>query len=104
MPTSTANIQQLEAMTTAAGPLLIIAGPASGKTFTLVERIVFLLTEKGVTPEQIMVVTFSDKAAQELTTRISKHLSVGAELQRLGCIEAHQMWHQNQYEDVFNGR
>jgi ATP-dependent DNA helicase UvrD/PcrA len=56
-------------MTTAAGPLLIIAGPASGKTFTLVERIVFLLTEKGVTPEQIMVVTFSDKAAQLCGTR-----------------------------------
>lgn len=71
---STANAQQQEAITTTEGPLLIIAGPGSGKTFTLVERIVFLLTKKQVTPEQIMVVTFTDKAAQELTTRISNRL------------------------------
>lgn len=71
---SAANAQQLKAITTTEGPLLIIAGPGSGKTFTLVERIVYLLTEKNVTPEQIMVVTFTDKAAQELTTRISNRL------------------------------
>ncbi|HEU5376641.1 MAG TPA: ATP-dependent helicase, partial [Ktedonobacteraceae bacterium] len=73
--TSAANPQQLEAITTADGPLLIIAGPGSGKTFTLVERIIFLITEKQITPEQIMVVTFTDKAAQELTTRISNRLN-----------------------------
>lgn len=72
--TSAANAQQLEAITTTEGPLLIIAGPGSGKTFTLVERIVYLLTTKNINPEQIMVVTFTDKAAQELTTRISNRL------------------------------
>jgi DNA helicase-2/ATP-dependent DNA helicase PcrA len=72
--TSRANAQQLEAITTTEGPLLIIAGPGSGKTFTLVERIIYLLTEKAITPEHIMVVTFTDKAAQELTTRISNRL------------------------------
>jgi len=72
--TSTANAQQLEAITTSEGPLLIIAGPGSGKTFTLVERIVTLLTQKNITPDRIMVVTFTDKAAQELTTRISNRL------------------------------
>ena len=71
---SAANPQQLEAITTTEGPLLIIAGPGSGKTFTLVERVVFLLTEKNITPERIMVVTFTEKAAQELTTRISNRL------------------------------
>ena len=71
---SAANPQQLEAITTTEGPLLIIAGPGSGKTFTLVERIVYLLTQKDTTPECIMVVTFTDKAAQELTTRISNRL------------------------------
>lgn len=69
-----ANQQQLDAITTTDGPLLIIAGPGSGKTFTLVERIVYLITEKGVAPEQLFVVTFTDKAAQELTTRISTRL------------------------------
>lgn len=71
---SVANTQQLEAITTTEGPLLIIAGPGSGKTFTLVERIIYLLIEKTIAPEQIMVVTFTDKAAQELTTRISNRL------------------------------
>jgi DNA helicase II / ATP-dependent DNA helicase PcrA len=72
--TSAANPQQLDAITTTDGPLLIIAGPGSGKTFTLVERVVYLITEKGAAPEQLMVVTFTDKAAQELTTRISNRL------------------------------
>jgi DNA helicase-2/ATP-dependent DNA helicase PcrA len=71
---STANPGQKTAITTTDGPLLIIAGPGSGKTFTLVERIVFLITEKTVTPENLFVVTFTDKAAQELTTRISNRL------------------------------
>ncbi|PLS77229.1 MAG: ATP-dependent helicase, partial [Chloroflexi bacterium] len=72
---SLANAAQRTAITTTEGPLLIIAGPGSGKTFTLVERIVFLITEKHVLPEQLMVVTFTDKAAQELTTRISNRLN-----------------------------
>lgn len=57
------------------GPVLIIAGPGSGKTFTLVERIVYLITQKGVAPESLLVVTFTDKAARELTTRISNRLA-----------------------------
>lgn len=70
-----ANKQQLEAILATDGPLLIIAGPGSGKTFTLVERIVYLITQEGVAPESLFVVTFTDKAARELTTRISNRLS-----------------------------
>ncbi|KYK43469.1 DNA helicase UvrD [Bradyrhizobium liaoningense] len=62
-------------MVTTEGPVLIIAGPGSGKTFTLVERIVYLITQKGVAPESLFVVTFTDKAARELTTRISNRLT-----------------------------
>ena len=69
-----ANPDQLRAIQTTEGPVLIIAGPGSGKTFTLVERIVFLIREKGVTPESLFVVTFTDKAARELTTRVSNRL------------------------------
>lgn len=72
---SKANPQQLEAILATDGPVLIIAGPGSGKTFTLVERIVYLITQKGVSPESLLVVTFTDKAARELTTRISNRLS-----------------------------
>lgn len=72
---SKANPQQLEAILATDGPVLIIAGPGSGKTFTLVERIVYLITHKGIAPESLMVVTFTDKAARELTTRISNRLA-----------------------------
>jgi len=72
---SKANPQQLEAILATDGPVLIIAGPGSGKTFTLVERIVYLITYKGITPESLLVVTFTDKAARELTTRISNRLT-----------------------------
>lgn len=72
---SKANPQQLEAILATDGPVLIIAGPGSGKTFTLVERIVYLITRKGVAPESLFVVTFTDKAARELTTRISNRLT-----------------------------
>ena len=72
---SNANLQQLEAILATDGPVLIIAGPGSGKTFTLVERIVYLITHKGVAPESLFVVTFTDKAARELRTRISNRLS-----------------------------
>ena len=72
---SKANPQQLEAILATDGPVLIIAGPGSGKTFTIVERIVYLITHKGVAPESLFVVTFTDKAARELTTRISNRLS-----------------------------
>lgn len=72
---SKANPKQLEAILATDGPVLIIAGPGSGKTFTLVERIVYLITHKGVAPESLLVVTFTDKAARELTTRISNRLA-----------------------------
>jgi len=72
---SKANPQQLEAILATDGAVLIIAGPGSGKTFTLVERVVYLITQKHVAPESLFVVTFTDKAARELTTRISTRLS-----------------------------
>ena len=69
------NSSQLEAVTTTEGPVLIIAGPGSGKTFTLVERITYLITEKNISPENILISTFTEKAAKEIITRISNRLS-----------------------------
>lgn len=69
-----ANDQQKEAIQTTEGPLLIIAGPGTGKTYTLVQRIVYLIKEKGLKPEEIMVATFTEKAAKELVTRITNEL------------------------------
>ena len=76
MNISTPNPQQQQAIHTTEGPLLIIAGPGSGKTFTLVERIHYLISEKGIPPERLFVSTFTEKAAAELITRISSRLDV----------------------------
>jgi dihydrolipoamide dehydrogenase len=63
--TRTPNQAQFEAINQTEGPVLIIAGPGSGKTFTLIERIIKLIQEKSVTPESMLVVTFTEKAARE---------------------------------------
>lgn len=68
------NLKQKEAVETIQGPLLLISGPGSGKTRTLVERTVYLLVEKGVKPESIFLSTFTEKAARELLTRISERI------------------------------
>lgn len=69
-----ANESQRAAISNTEGPLLIIAGPGTGKTFTLVKRIVYLIKEKGIKPEEILVATFTEKAAKELVTRITNEL------------------------------
>lgn len=71
---SSPNLSQQKAIHHQLGPLLIIAGPGSGKTYTLVERIMNLIDVHGAKPEQLLVVTFTEKAAQELKTRISNRL------------------------------
>ena len=69
-----ANEEQRKAIERTEGPVLIIAGPGTGKTFTLVKRVVYLIAEKGVPPKSILVTTFTEKAAKELVTRISGEL------------------------------
>lgn len=62
---------QQKAITATEGAVLLIAGPGTGKTYTLVKRIAHLVADKGVGLGEIMVVTFTEKAARELLTRIS---------------------------------
>lgn len=69
-----ANDEQKKAIQQTDGPVLIIAGPGTGKTFTLVKRAVYLIVEKKVKPENILIATFTEKAAKELITRISNEL------------------------------
>lgn len=70
----TANENQKKAIQATEGPVLIIAGPGTGKTFTLVKRAVYLITEKNIKPENIMIATFTEKAAKEIVTRITNEL------------------------------
>ena len=71
-----ANESQVRAISTSEGPVLITAGPGTGKTFTLVQRAIYLIEECGVKPESIFIATFTEKAAKELVTRITNELSV----------------------------
>src|SRR3954471_18943595 len=56
------------------GPLLVLAGPGTGKTTTMVEAIVDLVQRRGVPPEQVLALTFSRKAAEQLRDRVTARL------------------------------
>jgi hypothetical protein len=62
---------QIAAATFTGAPALVCAGPGTGKTATLVRRVEYLLDERGAEPESLLVLTFSNEAAQELEERIA---------------------------------
>ncbi|MDB2655914.1 UvrD-helicase domain-containing protein [Candidatus Pelagibacter bacterium] len=72
------NNAQKEAVLHLEGPLLIVAGAGSGKTKVLTSRIAHIIKEKKAFPNQILSVTFTNKAAKEMQTRVSKMLGSAA--------------------------
>jgi|CXWL01.1.fsa_nt_gi DNA helicase-2/ATP-dependent DNA helicase PcrA len=82
------NPPQREAVTTIAGPLLILAGPGSGKTRVIAHRIAYLVDVIGVAPWRILSVTFTNKAAKEMRSRVAAHLEEAAADLMLGTFHS----------------
>ncbi|MFA6426823.1 MAG: ATP-dependent DNA helicase [Candidatus Magasanikbacteria bacterium] len=77
MGTYKLNKSQLEAVEYNDGPLLIIAGAGTGKTTVITKKISHLIEQKLATPEQILALTFTDKAAGEMQTRVDEMIDIG---------------------------
>ena len=70
----TINQAQMTAIRHGEGPMLVLAGPGSGKTRVITERTKYLVTERGVSPENILVITFTRAAAQEMQERFVNNM------------------------------
>ena len=74
------NDKQKEAVINTEGPMLILAGAGSGKTRVLTTKIAYLIQEKEVDPTSILAITFTNKAANEMKTRVEDMLGISTNM------------------------
>lgn len=111
------NLQQ-EAVTYTNGPLLILAGAGSGKTKTLTHKAAYLIEEKKVSPQSILLLTFTNKAAEEMKKRVEKIVGftpgfagtfhsfcakiLRTEAEKIGLSKRFLIFDENDQKDVIN--
>ena len=83
-----ANPKQLKAIKHPLAPLMIIAGAGTGKTFTLENRIVYMIQKYNVDPKNILTITYTEKAANELKSRLLKKVGQKAHPMFIGTFHS----------------
>ncbi|MCC6956712.1 MAG: UvrD-helicase domain-containing protein, partial [Anaerolineales bacterium] len=82
------NEQQQQAVQAAPGPALVLAGPGSGKTRVLTQRIAYLIGTAGIRPYNLLAVTFTNKAAREMSARVAALLGEDVRIPYMGTFHS----------------
>lgn len=105
------NEEQRLAVTAAGGQVIVLAGPGTGKTSTLVHRLAYLIGVRGISPAQITAVTFTNKAAAEIRQRVVELLGEAAGIEGLTigtfhsiCLDLLRCWPGQDRAMIFAGR
>jgi len=85
---TTLNTKQYQAVTAPRKPMLMLAGPGTGKTRTLIARIIFAIENQHIAAEQILALTFSNKAAAEIKQRLFQNIASKAPKIRAGTFHS----------------
>lgn len=85
---ATLNKEQLEAVQTVEGPVMVFAGAGTGKTRTLISRIIYMIEECHIAPYHILAITFTKKATNEMRERLQKEIGAKASLVHISTIHS----------------